>query len=122
MTEDNDNSAVGSEGSSYEVVTVDSLLDRLRSSEVTEESGDSEPSLADQWYSISISDARIGDVVSELREIKYMLRDEFGAHDFLTTRFEDYTVSEGLLLCLFLSLVVGQCIKMLKGGFSWLLW
>lgn len=41
----------------------------------------------------------------------------------LETSFEEYTVTEGLLLILILWLAVIQpCIKMLKGGFSWLAW
>ena len=38
----------------------------------------------------------------------------------LTTRFEDYTVTEGLLLLLLLSVFVSACVRMLKGGFAWL--
>lgn len=38
----------------------------------------------------------------------------------LTTPFSDYTVTEGLLLLLLLCLVAQSCIRMLKGGFSWL--
>ena len=39
---------------------------------------------------------------------------------FLTTSFEEYSVSEGLLLMLLLALFVSLCWKMLKGGFYWL--
>lgn len=42
------------------------------------------------------------------------------ARPFLTTSFENYTVSEGLLLMLLLLAVVMICVKMVKGGFSWL--
>lgn len=38
----------------------------------------------------------------------------------LTTSFSDYTVTEGLLLLLLLCLVAQSCIRILKGGFSWL--
>jgi len=41
-------------------------------------------------------------------------------HPMLTTPFEEYTVTEGLLLLLFLSVVVAACVKLLKGGFAWL--
>lgn len=41
-------------------------------------------------------------------------------HPALTTSFEDYTVTEALLLLLFLSAFVAACVKMLKGGFAWL--
>ena len=39
---------------------------------------------------------------------------------FMTTSFEEYTVVEGLLLVILLSLIVGWCLKLLRGGFSWL--
>lgn len=38
----------------------------------------------------------------------------------LTTPFEDYSVSEGLLLLLLLSLFLSVCYKMLRGGLQWL--
>ncbi len=41
-------------------------------------------------------------------------------HPLLTTRFEDYTVSEGLLLLLLLSAFLSACYKLLRGGFKWL--
>lgn len=39
---------------------------------------------------------------------------------FLTTPFDDYTVTEGLLLLLLLLSVVIVCVKLVKEGFSWL--
>ena len=39
---------------------------------------------------------------------------------FLTTSFEDYTVTEGLLLLILLLAFLMFCIKVAKGGFSWL--
>ena len=39
---------------------------------------------------------------------------------FLTTDFNDYTVTEGLLLLILVLAVVMICVKMLKGGFYWL--
>lgn len=41
-------------------------------------------------------------------------------HPMMETSFEDYTVTEGLLLLLLLSVFVAACVKMLKGGFAWL--
>ena len=41
-------------------------------------------------------------------------------HPLMTTSFQDYNVTEGLLLLLLLSAFVAACAKMLKGGFSWL--
>ena len=39
---------------------------------------------------------------------------------FLETPFDDYTVSEGLLLTLFLCVFAAASIKLLKEGFYWL--
>lgn len=41
-------------------------------------------------------------------------------HPALTTSFEDYTVTEALLLLLLLSVFISACARMLRGGFSWL--
>lgn len=41
-------------------------------------------------------------------------------HPMMETPFEDYTVTEGLLLLLLLSVFAAACVKLLKGGFAWL--
>lgn len=41
-------------------------------------------------------------------------------HPFMTTSFQDYTVTEGLLLLLLLSIFIAACARMLKEGFAWL--
>lgn len=43
-------------------------------------------------------------------------------HPALTTDFSEYTVTEALLLLLLLLGAMRICIRMLKGGFSWLMW
>lgn len=40
---------------------------------------------------------------------------------FLTTPFEEYTVTEGLLLTLLLCLFISALVKIVKEGFYWLL-
>lgn len=40
----------------------------------------------------------------------------------MTTDFASYTVTEGLLLLIFLLMVIKLCLKMVKEGFSWLFW
>ena len=40
---------------------------------------------------------------------------------FLSTPFSEYSVSEGLLLALLLCVFVSAIVKVLKGGFYWLL-
>ena len=39
---------------------------------------------------------------------------------FLSTEFEDYSVSEGLLLCLLLLFIIRSLYRMFRKGFSWL--
>ena len=41
-------------------------------------------------------------------------------HPALTTPFEDYTVTEALMLFLLLAVFVSACARMLRGVFSWL--
>ena len=43
-------------------------------------------------------------------------------HPALTTSFRDYTVTEGLLLIILLAAFAAACVRILKGGFSWLRW
>lgn len=40
---------------------------------------------------------------------------------FMTTSFDDYSVSEGLLLCLLLFSFIQTVFRILRRGFSWLL-
>lgn len=39
----------------------------------------------------------------------------------MTTPFEEYTITEGLLLLLVVLVFIAGCVKMLRGGLSWLL-
>lgn len=109
------------------VVSVDELLERLTASgvdeveEPTEEEAlpeETELSLSEQWYLMALDDTSGDQTVRLLTEIRDVLPDD---HPLLTTRFEDYTVAEGLLLSLLLCVVGSWCVRMLKGGFSWLL-
>lgn len=40
---------------------------------------------------------------------------------FMTTSFDDYSVSEGLLLCILLGLFIHALFRIIRRGFSWLL-
>ena len=60
-----------------------------------------------------------GDVSEPLETVEAVEAPE-GPRLFLTTPFEEYTVTEGLLLMLLLLAVVAVCVKLVKGGFSWL--
>ena len=67
------------------------------------------------------------DVLSDIREDVAEIREYVGSqqqpesHPMMTTNFADYTVTEGLLLLIVLLWVIQICIRMVKGGFSWLL-
>ena len=57
------------------------------------------------------------DIKNTVTEIKTAV-----VHPMMETPFADYSVTEGLLLVLVLWLaVLNPCIRMIKGGFSWLL-
>ncbi len=62
-----------------------------------------------------ISIAGMGELLQHLETLE-----EAAAHPMLTTSFQEYTVTEGLLLALLLSVFISACVKMLKGGFAWL--
>ena len=122
-----DNAPASETGAPLEVISVDELIERLsiagedQSEDTFEETAapeEAEPSLSDQWYLMALDDTSSADTVQLLTEIRDALPDD---HPLLTTNFADYTVAEGLLLALSLCVVGSWCVKMLKGGFSWLL-
>jgi len=105
-----------------QVISVDELLSMLSVEEELAEDSEEvpveeEPSLADQYFASALDDTSSSDTVQLLTEIRAAVE----VHPLLTTDFADYTVTEGLLLALLLCLIGSWCIKMLKGGFSWLL-
>lgn len=119
-----------------EVISVDELLERLtqgsdEAEPVPEESQDpAEPSPGEPGDTVAVEldpgtlavmEAMDG-FQDELAELSGQLT-EIQQHLFrpaLTTPFEDYTVTETLLLLLLLSAFAAVCFKMLKGGFKWL--
>lgn len=111
-----------------QVVSVDELIERLTSAGEDEteepvkeepvEEEPEEPSLADQYFASALEDASSEEVVQLLTEIKA----ELAPHDLMNTNFADYTVTEGLLLLALVYGVISVCVRMLKGGFSWLSW
>ena len=79
--------------------------------EVLDETGEETEDLPEvlSWEDVSLQ------LLTEIHDVT--------VHPLLTTNFADYTVLEGLLLLLVLWLaIINPCIRMLKGGFSWLLW
>ena len=57
----------------------------------------------------------MGELLQQLERLE-----QTADHPMLATSFQDYTVTEGLLLALLLSVFISACVKMLKGGFAWL--
>lgn len=107
-----------------EVVTVDDLLDRLTGTdqdETAEPSREEESSEAPEETLEEPAAAEPVEVAGMDAVLKYLegIR-QTEEHPALTTPFEAYTVTEGLLLLLFLSVFVMACLRMLKGGFKWL--
>lgn len=114
-----------------EVISVDELLERLQGEEETpQESTASEPLPADPGDTLAVEIDpgtlavldRLSDIKRELVLVSDQLAD-IQLHQIrpvLTTSFEDYTVMEGLLLLLLLAAFAAACVKILKGGLSWL--
>lgn len=118
-----------------EVITVDDLLDRITGGSQDEEAaGDGEtevPSQEEEGTPLPGGDTELPptegtlegpievvgmDIALKRLEALQGVED----HPMMETPFEDYTVTEGLLLLLLLSVFVSICAKLLKGGFAWL--
>lgn len=100
-----------------DVVSVDELLDRLTSETETVEE---EPAAAEEELPVDTGPMEIAGMDQVLQHLETM--EVTMVHPALETPFEEYTVTEGLLLLLLVLVVVSWCVKMIKGGFSWLLW
>ena len=107
-----------------EVVSVEELLDRLAQAEQNtgdtpgtpaEDTGtaDDMPVYSETGGVIAIEG--MGELLQQLETLE-----QTADHPMLATSFQDYTVTEGLLLALLLSVFISACVKMLKGGFAWL--
>lgn len=97
-----------------QVVSVDELVERLTAAMETEEPAEPEAVPAEPV-------AAQVEGMDQLLEHMEVIEGEL-VHPALETPFEDYTVSEGLLLLLLVLLLLSWCVRMIKGGFSWLLW
>lgn len=104
-----------------EVVSVDELVDRLTAGLEAEAPEETEPAPAE--LSQEPAEPAVVQVEGMDQLLKHMevIEGEL-VHPALETPFEDYTVSEGLLLLLLVLLLLSWCVRMIKGGFSWLLW
>ena len=58
------------------------------------------------------------EILSNIRDTVTEIRQEVVSHPAMTTNFEDYTVSEALLLLILLFLVFRSCVRIVKVGFS----
>lgn len=111
-----------------EVVSVDELVDRLTSeTDTSQEELAEEEVPADEDTSEEIFSEPVYTGPLEIAGMDQLLRDLETVtvtvdHSALDTPFEEYTVTEGLLLLLLVLVVASWCVKMIKGGFSWLLW
>ena len=56
----------------------------------------------------------------ELQQIQVEVT--FPERPFMTTPLDDYTVSEGLLLMIWLTVIVLAVLKIVKEAFEWLFW
>ena len=100
--------------SPVEVISVEDLLDHLAAAQ--EEAAEETPEEVEETPPEPLEVAGTEETLQILQEI----RQEVTAHPMLTTPFEDYTVTEGLLLLLFLAVFLSWCGKMIRSGFSWL--
>lgn len=113
------------------VVSVDELIDRLVQSGQEEEAIEELPPEEEQ---LPEEGDQTGDFFTEVdtgpMEIAGMDKlltyaeaiQQTLDHPALTTSFQDYTVTEGLLLLILLAAFAAACVRILKGGFSWLRW
>lgn len=100
-----------------EVIRVEDLLDRLlegTEEEVLEEETDIEETVVEEPEPVEVAGT------DEILQLLETIQQDVEPHPFLTTNFEDYTVTEGLLLLALLLGFISACFKMLKEGFSWL--
>lgn len=114
------------------VVSVDELIDRLVQS--GQEEGTTEELPSEETEQLPEDGDQTDDPVMEVdtgpMEIKGMDKlltyaetiQQTLDHPALTTSFQDYTVTEGLLLLILLAAFAAACVRILKGGFSWLRW
>ena len=104
-----------------EVVSVDELVDRLTAGLEAEAPEETEPAPAEVSQEPAEPAVVQVEGMDQLLDHMEVMEAEM-VNPALETPFEDYTVSEGLLLLLLVLLLLSWCVRMIKGGFSWLLW
>jgi len=117
------------------VVSVDELVDRLLQGSSTEEEAPAEdepapeetseeaepPGVIHSSYILDETSLAVVQGMDELLQRTETIQQTLD-HPLLTTSFQDYTVTEGLLLLVLLAAFAAACVKLLKGGFQWLRW
>lgn len=116
-----------------EVITIEDLLDRITGGDQEETGdgaeeappqegegtplpgGDGEPLPAEGTLEGPIEVIGMDEALKRLETLQGV-----ADHPMMETPFEDYTVTEGLLLLLLLCVFVSACARLLKGGFAWL--
>lgn len=107
---------VASSDPNMEVISVAELLARLAEQEdAAEEVPEASPSPEPTPGPVEV----VG--TDETIQLLESIQEDVTPHPFLSTPFDDYTVTEGLLLLILLLFFIAGCIKLLKEGFSWLL-
>lgn len=116
---------------SVTVVSVDELIDRLVQSgqegEPTEEPPPEEEQLPEEGDQTGDFFTEVDAGPMEIQGMDKLLTyaetiQQTLDHPALTTSFQDYTVTEGLLLLILLAAFAAACVRILKGGFQWLRW
>jgi len=114
------------------VVSVDELIDRLVQNAQEEDTAPAEPAAEEPLPGegeIIVEDpvpGLIGDTIDLLMDIRGGMKNVESIertvnHPLLTTPFQDYTVTEGLLLLVLLCFFIKACMNMVRRAFSWLL-
>ncbi len=72
-------------------------------------------------FSVDVIITALETLLGDVDDVQEQLQVQEDPRPFLTTPFEEYSVTEGLLLTLFLCVFAKTLIKVLKEGFYWLL-
>lgn len=114
------------------VVSVDELIDRLVQSGQEEEATEELPpeeieQLPEEGDQTDVPFMEVDTGPMEIKGMDKLLTyaetiQQTLDHPALTTSFQDYAVTEGLLLLILLAAFAAACVRILKGGFSWLRW
>ena len=100
-----------------EVVSVDELLERVAANDAAAAAESIEETPEETME--ETPEEEVTEEPETYTEVVEVVADD--THYFLTTNFADYTVTEGLLLCIFLVMFLKIIGGAIKEGFYWLL-